>query len=269
MKSRPQIVLNAALRVLRPMVRLLLRQGVAYPAFAAALKPVFLQAAREELAARGMPGTDSAITLLSGVHRRDVRRLGRGAAGPADAEREPLSLAAEVVGRWMSDPAFLDAAQKPRVLSRAGAGSFDALVGSISQDVRPRAVLDEMQRLGVAREDTDGVVLLSGGFAPRQGFEELAALFAANLHDHLAAATANLQGDANFLEQAVFVDQITAESSEALQRVAVQAWQQALRSVMREARERFDHDAVHAPAPARQRRARFGVYFYSDRENPQ
>jgi hypothetical protein len=53
-----------------------------------------------------------------------------------------------------------------------------------------------------------GFVLEGTGFAPRQGFEEMSWLFAANLHDHAAAAVANLQGEANFLEQAVFVDQI-------------------------------------------------------------
>lgn len=271
MKTRSQIVLAATLRLLRPLIRLLLRQGVAYPAFAAALKPVFLQAARDELAMRRMPATDSAITLLSGVHRRDVRRLSRSTAAEDGDDPGPLSLAAEVVGRWLSEPVYLDAAQRPRVLPRTGAGSFDALVASVSSDVRPRAVLDEMLRLGVAVvvDDTSGVALRQDGFAPRQGLQELAALFSANLHDHLAAAVANLQDEANFLEQAVFVDQITAESAVALQRVAVQAWQQAMRHVMQEARARFDHDAAQVPRDGRRQRARFGVYFYSDREGPQ
>lgn len=263
MKSRPRIVLAAALRLLRPLVRLLLREGVAYPAFAAALKPVFLQAARDELAARGMAATDSAVTLLSGVHRRDVRRLGR-LPLPADPA-PPLSLAAEVAGRWMGEPPWLDERGQPRLLPRSGPASFDELVAGISSDVRPRAVLDEMLRLGVARESDAGIALHQAGFAPREGFEEMATLFAANLHDHVAAATANLRGGVNFLEQALYVDQISAESALQLERAAVQAWQQAVRSLMPLARERFDGDAGLAPAQ-RAHRARFGVYFYSDPE---
>lgn len=269
MKTRSQIVLGSALKVLRPLVRLLLRNGVAYPAFAAALKMVFLQAARDELAARRMPATDSALTLLSGVHRRDVRRLGRDPADADEPDGAPLSLAAEVVGRWMSDAAYLSADGQARELARTGAGSFDDLVQGVSRDVRPRAVLDEMLRLGVARESETGIALQGDGLAPRQGFEELGALFSANLHDHLAAAAANLQGDANFLEQAVFVDEITAESALALQRASAQAWRDALRTVMPVARERFDADATRAPAAQRTHRARFGVYFFSDTETPQ
>ncbi len=269
MKTRSQLVLAAVLRLLVPLVRLLLRQGVAYPAFAAALKPVFLQAARAELQARGMATTDSAVTLLSGVHRRDVRRLGRGAETPEASSEGPLSLAAEVAARWLSDPAWLDATQRPRVLPRSGADSFDALVASVSVDVRPRAMLDEMLRLGVVQMEGDGVQLLREGFAPRQGLAEMAKLFSANLHDHLAAAAANLQGEANFLEQAMFVDQLSDQSVQALQQAAVQAWQQALRTVLREAQTRFDQDTAQLPPADRRQRARFGVYFFSDREDAQ
>lgn len=264
--TRPGIVLAAALRLLRPLVRLLLREGVAYPAFAAALKPVFLEAARAELEAQGMATTDSALTLLSGVHRRDLRRLGRGEGAPAAALAEPLSLAAEVAGRWIAERPWLDDAQQPRVLPRSGEGSFDALVQGLSSDVRPRAVLDEMLRLGVVRETPDGIALDAAGLAPRAGFDAMAALMAANVHDHLAAAAANLAGRSNFLEQALFVDELDAESVQQLERAAAQAWQQALRQLMPLARERFDAAAGLAP-PQRAHRARFGVYFFSDRED--
>ncbi|MDP1900740.1 MAG: DUF6502 family protein [Rubrivivax sp.] len=266
MTPQPTLVLDRVLRVLQPLVRLLVRNAVTYPVLAAALKRVFLDAARAELAERGMAATDSAVTLLCGVHRRDVRNLSR-AAEDAPAPPAPLGLAAQVVARWMNDAAFVDAQGAPRALPKAGgAGSFDTLVAGVSRDVRPRAVLDDLLRLGVAREDDTGVHLEGGGFAPRQGFEEMSWLFAANLQDHAAAAAANLQGRGNFLEQAVFVDQITADSAARLQQVSVQAWKQAFKTVMAEAQRRFDGDAA-LPAAQRGHRARFGVYCYSERED--
>ena len=66
----------------------------------------------------------------------------------------------------------------------------------------------------------------------------------------------------------MFVDEITAASAQQLQRVAVVAWKQAFKTVMNEAQARFDDDAVHAAAPTRSHRARFGVYFYSTPEDP-
>lgn len=268
-RSGAQVVLDAVLRALAPLVRLLLRHGVTYTAFAAALKPVFLQVAQQELAARGMARTDSALTLLSGVHRRDVRRLLRGATDADEVGFDAsLGVVAEVVGRWMSDPAWLGPDDRPRRLPRSGAGSFDTLVASVSQDVRPRAVLDELLRLGAAQEVDDGVALLEQGFAPRQGLPEMAAVMAANVHDHAAAVAANLQGEANFLEQAVYVDALAAPSVDELAKVARKAWARAFREVMHTARQRFDADraAPSGEAAAPTHRARFGVYFYSEPE---
>jgi hypothetical protein len=275
MSNQPTLVLDRVLRVLRPLVRLLVANGVTYAVLAAALKRVFLDAARQELGQRGMAPTDSALSLLSGVHRRDVRTLGEAPAAPEGSTpstttlglNPKLGLAAQVVARWMHAPAFVDLKRKPRVLQRGGGHakglSFDSLVAGVSSDVRPRAVLDELLRLGVVQEDAKGIHLAGDGLAPRQGFEEMSALFAANLSDHAAAAAANLRGDGHFLEQAVFVDQISAESAARLQKVSVQAWQQAFKTVMAQAQERYDADAP-LPPEQHQHRARFGVYFYSE-----
>jgi Family of unknown function (DUF6502) len=206
-----------------------------------------------------MPATDSAITLLSGVHRRDVRTLSRGAGalreGPAP-EATPVGLVGQVIARWLSDAACIDADGAPKRLPRSGpAPNFDALVASVSRDVRPRALLDEMLRL------------VAAGFAPRTGLAETAALVAENLHDHTAAAAANLQGDHNFLEQALYVDEITPASARAIHDAAVRAWKQAFRTVMQQAQTRFDADATGAAPAERTQRARFGVYFFSDKQD--
>jgi hypothetical protein len=263
------LALARVLHVLRPLVRLLVHHGITYPALAAALKRVFLDEAQRELQRRGMATTDSALTLLSGVHRRDVRTLTRepGSALAAAAAREAPapSLAAEVVGRWMHERRWLDRAGHPRRLPRGAGerGSFDDLVESVSRDVRPRAVLDELARLGVAEETPEGVRLLAEGFAPRRGLEAMSALFAANVHDHAAAAVANLRGEANFLEQAVFVDELGEDSVRQLSQTATAAWKVAMREVMGQAQQRFDADQTRPQAERRQR-ARFGVYFYSE-----
>jgi hypothetical protein len=262
------IALERVLHVLRPLVRLLLRHGINYPALAAALKRVFLDEAGAELRRRGMGSTDSALTLLSGVHRKDVRALTRGERSSVAAAPAALGLAAEVGGRWMQEARYLDARKRPRTLARGTeAGTFDALVASVSRDVRARALLDELVRLGVAEELEDGRVRpLAEGFAPRGGFEEMAGLMSANLHDHAAAAVANLAGEENFLEQAVYVDQLSEASVQELRTLAKAAWNKAMREVMACARERFEADQTLPPAQRRER-ARFGAYFYQAAED--
>ena len=263
--TRSQLVLGAVLAVVRPLARLLLRHGVAYPAFAAGLKRVFLEAAVQELASRQMPATDSALSLLSGVHRRDIRTMTRSPDPAARTDRKQFSVASEAFARWISDPVYSSGRiRKPRALPRTGpAPSFESLAESVSRDVRPRALLDELVRLGIAEEREDGVRLLIDGFVPQQGFEELSMLFRDNLHDHLAAAAANLSGDANFLEQSLFVDQLTEESAEVIHRAAARAWRAAFGAVMVQARARFDQDALLADASLRNRRVRFGAFFFT------
>ena len=70
-------VLDHALVILRPLVAWLLRSGVGYGEFAAALKPVFLDMALAEVARDGAKLTDSALSLLSGLHRDNRRMLGK------------------------------------------------------------------------------------------------------------------------------------------------------------------------------------------------
>jgi hypothetical protein len=263
MQSRSELVLAAVLAVLKPLARMLLRHGVAYKAFSAAAKQVFLDAAIAELEAAGKKQTDSAISLLSGVHRKDVRAIVRLARSQLAAPGTPMNMASQVVGRWLSELEYLDEEGAPRALKRAGpAPAFDALVASISSDIRPRAVLDELVRLGMVEETAGEVHLLAHGFVPRQGFEEMTALLQDNLQDHAAAASLNLEGQ-NYLEQALFVDELTEESAQHLHVVSARAWRQALKTVMREARARFDQDQAHADPEKRNRRVRFGSYFYA------
>lgn len=269
MTARSTIILNSVLHLLKPAVRLMLRHGVAYPAFAATLKQVFLDAAQDEIKARGMAQTDSAVSLLSGLHRRDVRNLTR-ADEPTPVPKAFAGLASQVVARWLSQDLYLDENQAPIAIARAGpTPSFDALVSAVTQDVRPRSVLDELVRLGLASEVDGQVTLLAQGFVPQAGLPELAALMQDNLFDHLAAACENLDSTASgttaddFLEQSVFVDEITADSAHRLHKVSATAWKLAFQVVMRDAQRSFDHDAVHATADERTHRARFGVYFYS------
>ena len=267
MTTRSTLVLEAVLLLFKPLARLLLRHGVAYPAFAVALKQVFVEAAREELKGEDRSLTDSAISLLSGVHRRDVRNLARLSPTTVRQSDAPMNMAAQVVACWLSDPLYQNAEGQALPLTRgSAAGGFDALVKSISTDVRPRAVLDEMLRLGILQESEEGIRLLDAGFAPRLGFAEMTQLLQANVHDHLAAATKNLDLGSNFLEQSIFVDQITAQSAQRLHAVSAKAWRAAFKTVMLEATQRFEDDKAHAAPTERIHRARFGSYFYSEEE---
>lgn len=244
------------------MVMWLLRSGIGYGEFASALKPLFLAQAERELQDCGQKVTDSALSLLSGLHRKDVRALRASAEGERQAISDKRSawgkpsLASQVATRWMSQ------AEKPLVLPVTGPGdSFESLVHSVSRDVHPRTVLLELLRLGVVREEDGQVHLLRDAFVPDPGQTESRNLMAGAVSDHLHAGVHNLttQGQGKFLEQSVFADGLSPESVQQLQQLANEIWAHALQQVVQAATPLCEQDAQH-PNP---QRFRLGLFSYS------
>jgi Family of unknown function (DUF6502) len=266
MTPRPSL-LGALRRLLRPLVRLLTAQGLTYPMLAELLKQIYVDVAVREFALDEAAPTDSRVSLLTGVHRKDVKRL-RGAPAADEAMPETVALGAQLAAAWTTRRALRDRDGRPRPLprlaSQGGARSFEGLVASISKDIRARPLLDEWLRVGaVALDDQDRVVLRSTAFVPSRGFDEKAFYFGHNLHDHAAAAAHNMQGSAPpFLERSVHYEGLTADSVAALAALAEKDGMRAVQAVYRKAKER---EARDRKADGEKQRITFGVYFYSDK----
>ncbi len=259
-EQHAQLALREARVLMGPVVRWLLRHGVNYGAFAEMLKGSFVSMAREELGRAGAKITDSAVSVMSGVHRKDVRNLGQ----TPDLLPVPrcIPLASQVLELWRSDARFRDADGNPRPLNRSGAAhSFESLAREVSTDVHPRTLLDELLRLELVSVADDVVTVVNRARLPAPSIEERAAVFSTNAADHIAAAVHNLTlGGPKFLEQSVCVDGLSHQSAEHLHSVARALWQDAFESMVSKARERVQADApVTADA-----RIRFGVYYYSE-----
>ena len=257
-------LIAAVRRLLRPLVRLLIAKGVGLPALTEVLKDVYVDVAAGEFPVKGKKQTDSRISLLTGVHRKDVRRLRQQERKETGAPRT-VGLGAQVVARWLASKETTDKNGQPLPLPRQASSvrspSFDALVASISKDVRPRAVLDEWLRLGVAQVDQDGRVALNRlAFIPEKGFPEKAFYLGRNIHDHLAAAAHNLLAEGNpLLERSVHYSDLTPESAEMLAETAEQAGMQALLAINRVA---LDLSAKDKGREGATRRINFGLYFF-------
>jgi len=265
------VLLGALRSVLRPLVRLLIAQGITYPALSTLLKSIYVESAEADFRIAGKPQTDSRISLLTGVHRKDVRRLGDDTQRALEAMPSTVSLGAQLVARWTGDPRYLDGSGKPLALARlareGGEASFEALVTGVSKDIRSRAVLDEWLRLGVVQLDGDDrVCLRSDAFVATEGFEEKAFYLGHNLHDHLAAAVHNvLGGQPAFLERSVHYDALSMESIGRLRAMAAEEGMNVLKGLNREAMRLEQRDSARADAL---QRFTFGIYFYAEPTRP-
>jgi hypothetical protein len=258
-------LVRALRRLLRPLVRLLLARQVTHPYLSNLLKSVYVEVAEGDLS--GERPSASRLSLFTGIHRKDLRRLRE---EPAADFTPPaaVSLGARLVQRWTSEPEYLDRRGRPKPLPRVPGDadpdgpSFEELVALVSTDIRPRAVLDEWLRLGVVEIDArDRVRLRADAFVPSHGFDEKAHYFGRNLHDHIAAAAHNLGGDGPpLLERSVHYDGLTAESVAELTGLTQRVGMDALRTVNERARALQRRDAKRHP----RLRINFGVYFYRD-----
>ncbi len=266
-----------------PLAGLALERGVKLPALVDSLKLALVRAATAvsdaepagtpaaaaalaDAAPAGPerpPRSDSRLAVMTGVHRKDLRRI-RTTGSMARAHSR--SIAAEVFARWQSDARFLTGRGRPRVLSRQAEDparpSFEELVAGITRDVHPRPVLDELLRLRLAETTGAGegrVRLVQSAYVPAGDATQMMQLARDNLADHCAAVAANLSGEGRrFLEQAIFSDRLTAQSAHAFNRDTLAAWETAFASLMPRLRALYEADRT-ADQP-RDHRVRLGMY---------
>jgi hypothetical protein len=253
-------------RLLRPLVRLLVTRGITFPALTDLLREIYVNVAEYDFTLPGKEQTDSRVSLLTGIHRKEVRRL-RGAGAPVSAVPATLSRTSRIVARWIADASFTDADGQPMPLPRtaeAGKPSFESLVAGVTRDVRPRAVLDEWLDRGLVFADPqDRIVLAESAYIPRADGNADAQLyyFGRNLHDHVAAAAANIIApNPRFMERAVHYDGLSEDLAAKLEARARELAMDALAQANREAH------AACASDPGGPHRWNFGVYVYREKE---
>lgn len=253
--------LQGALEVLAPLVRLLINAGVDYTEFCSALKGIFIAQAHASLAASQRKSTDSALSLLSGVHRKDVRKWRESALVQKPGRK--MSLTTQLFACWAQDRLFLDRFKRLKPLPRAGPEpSFESLSRRISRDVHPFTILSEALHLGLVRIETKAgveyVVPNPQGFVPPAGSREAMQLLADNLQAHAATAVDNLLGHPAKLEQAVFAEGVTRESAEILGQLARKLWAEMRTEMISKATHLYAQDRGRTDAD---QKLRLGVYF--------
>jgi hypothetical protein len=267
-ESRADLTLAAAVRVLAPMLPLLLREGVSFQQLVAALKQALLEEAPGVLLESGVRVNDSSVSTLTGIHRKDVREWR--SVGRPRPQAKTFGAVMNAFTRWTTDPDYCDARGRPRVLERkGGAGSFEALAASVSNDVRPRAVLQELLRLGVAEmvagaseHAEERVRLRVDAFVPSEGTPEMLQLLSDNVSDHLAAAVHNVLGvTPPMLEQSIYADNLRPQSVERMRDLTRKTWQAAFPEIVRKATALREDDSGQ---PGADQRVRIGMYFFCE-----
>lgn len=243
-KNDAEFNLQQVLLVMNYLSQWLIRSGVGYSEFAAALKPIFYQQAVDEIVRIDKKATISAISLLSGLHRKDITAFNKITTEKNNDNIEPnninlFSIPARVLNLWVTENWPI---KMPFYNQKIP--SFVTLSQKISTEVHPRSVLNELLRLGIVTQEKKQVILQKKSFIPDQSTQEIRELLSSNLQSHLAAGIHNifLISGNSFLEDCIRADELTSESVNILKEYSIKLWEEYANQITKLALERCNLD---------------------------
>jgi hypothetical protein len=257
---------RALLRLLRPLARLLLRNGVSYAEFTEYAKRAYVETALEDFAIEGRKPTVSRAAVVTGLTRKEVKRLSEAQTEPDGGDIKAYNRAVRVVTGWVRDADFHDRDGNPDVLGLHGGkgGGFPALVRRYSGDMPVRAVLDELVRVGVAGETGDGRVrLLKRAYVPAGDDAQQLHIFGANVADLIRTIDHNLAGGSPLFQRTVSYDSVPRDVLESWRKYAGEQSQRLLEEFDRRLAS-YEREGGEAIAHGERVRTGVGIFYFEE-----
>jgi hypothetical protein len=262
-----QPLFAAILRLLRPLVRILLKNGVSFGTFSELAKWVYVDVAAREFGIEGRKQSTSRVSVITGLSRREVMRV-RQISGPdITAGTERHNRAARVIAAWRRERDFLDAEGQPAPLQMEGRGAtFSELIKRFSGNVPPRAVLDELINVGAVERLGDGrVCLLTRAYIPKSLNAHKLNILGTDVHHLISTIDHNLRSDPvePLFQRKVLYDNLPDEVLPEFRKLFAKRAQALLESADRWLARR-DRDVTPTVKGIGRNRAGFGIFFFEE-----
>ncbi|MCZ6657652.1 MAG: DUF6502 family protein [Gammaproteobacteria bacterium] len=209
-----QKLMHAARRIVRSLVRILLRNGIASDALTELVRQTYVDVADQEFGIEGKRQTIARISVITGLNRKEVSRL-RGLDPLDRADAVWRNRAAHVLASWLRDEAFLDRKGDPVDLAFSGdVPSFEALVKKHSGDMYPRSVADELLRTGAIEEVGGKLRMTKRGYVPSADPERIIDILGLDTAELMETIDHNLQAgedDERLFQLKVLSDNVPVE----------------------------------------------------------
>lgn len=264
----PEAIIKSIQWLLKPLVKLLIHYKITLPQLIQWLKIIYVEIAENEFSLPNKEQTDSRISMLTGVHRKDVRSIRH--ETKALPQQAPGSLSAQILARWLGDSHYLTKGGKPRALpfepQADSSPSFTDLVAEVSrQDIRARVMLDEWLAAGIVSINSKQHIHLNmDNIIPSEDFNEQAKFYGRILHDHISTSSDNLiKNDAPLFDRYIYYNNLTPKSVATLKSLVEKQGMTLLEKVNRKARELQINDRDQAN---HSQRFSTGLYFFQEKQ---
>lgn len=143
-----QLILSAAKTMLRPVIRILIHNGVTYSEFCKLAKMLFVDVCANDFGLQGRPTNMSRIATMTGIDRKEVKRV-KDALADADLvqdnqnEQDRLT---RILSAWHQDALYLDESGEPLdiPIDSTTHKNFTALVKAYGGDIPVSTILKEL-----------------------------------------------------------------------------------------------------------------------------
>ena len=257
----------AILRLLRPLVRILLRNGVSYGTFSDLIKWVYVDVATKEFGIKGRKQSNSRVSVITGLSRKEVMRV-RKLSRPDDrTSTEKYNRAARVISAWRRKKDFLDDEGKPAPLHILGpVGTFSELVKRFGGDVPVRATLDELIRVGAVSRLEDGrVCLVTPVYIPKTSDADKLHILGTDVAYLISTIDHNLKQDpiGPFFQRKVAYDNLPDEVLPEFRRLSAKRAQDLLEGLDHWLAKR-DRDATPTVEGSGRSKAGLSIYYFEE-----
>lgn len=170
--------------LMRPLLRFCLRHNIKIQEIVEVCKSELVNLAQIELNQCKVEVTTSKLSVMTGLQRKDITKL-----SSRTETQVPVSLVSKVLGLWITSRRFRN---KQGDLTTLNLEDFYALVTSVSKDLNPRTVLDELVRVGSAKITDKNVEVIRASYVPKGDIEGGFKIAAHDLGDLIDAVDENL-----------------------------------------------------------------------------
>lgn len=191
-------LLAAYARLLRPLIRILLRHGVTHAELSEVVKTVYVAIAAHEFRVPGKKMSKARIAIVTGLTRKEVQRISEKSEKEDLQPKTNLSRIGRVLSGWHTDPDFTGPYGMPLELRYdsdiPADATFTKLVQRYSGDMTPRAMLDELVRVGtVVETDQNWFKVLRRDYVPYTLAPDFLERVGRGIHNFVHTIEVNMQ----------------------------------------------------------------------------
>ena len=265
MKDEFQVVISSAIvRLLRPLVRILLRNGIPYGTFAEFARWTYVDVASKEFTIPDKKQTTSRVSVVTGLSRKEVKKIKETFKTDDLGATERYNRSARVIGGWIKDKRFLDKKGTPRELAfEEGEESFLTLVKAYSGDIPARAILDEMIRTGMVKRINGQIRLLTRGYIVKRGDAEMLNILGTDVSELIGTIDHNIVCEPYdaLLQRKTSYDNIPEESLPEVREAVSRMGKEFIESVDKIV-SKYDRDVNPSLEGKGRRRTGLGIFYF-------